>query len=645
MTEILENDGQTVLVYADVIKTRKANETFDRCTPSGMFRWHDWSRRTLLDEGCFIGPQPVWRRSVHDEYGYFDERYTVSADYEFWLRISQTNDFFHLAKPMGLYMERSDSIEHANPSKRRQEDMEITRRYRQAEADGIPIGPPAGAGPSRAVVSEGNVKTNMRGGNLMNSTDTITDAIRHLLDDERNEAAVWAMEKLLEDVPGNAGLHNEAGQLAYMLGDMPRAGKHFEQAASLDSSNTGFLKALADFHYVARNDPGKALDIYRRIVDIDADHTEALIMAGHVSVSLHRYRQARSYYQRAHRLAPENAEITAILKKLSDPPGEPERVEASADRLYADAQTKAQAGDRSGAIALLERLISRDGGHAAAFNDLGVMHYENGAVQDALANYEKAVELEPQNEIYQKNLADFLWFQMADPRRAMQHYVQALKLDPQDVEAQLACSQICMSLGRTDDARAFIETVLAIEPWNENARKLMGRLERYAENAAAGGDPTSTPNMTGSDRNGEEIAALERSLDETPNNAVAQNNLGVRYYEAGDKARAVECYERAVRLDPGSATYAKNLADFYLLEQGRAEDAMKLYLRTLELDPEDIEALIAIGNICTKMQKCEDARFFFQRVLEIEPWNDPARAGLEAATCGSSESVSKTAVG
>ena len=60
MVDVLEHDDKIALVYADVIKTRTANETFNQCTPVGMFRWHDWNRKTLLDKGCFIGPQPVW---------------------------------------------------------------------------------------------------------------------------------------------------------------------------------------------------------------------------------------------------------------------------------------------------------------------------------------------------------------------------------------------------------------------------------------------------------------------------------------------------------------------------------------------------------------------------------------------------------
>lgn len=46
-----------------------------------------WDRDTLIQH-CFIcQPAAFWRRRVHLEYGWFDERYDHTFDYEFWLRL------------------------------------------------------------------------------------------------------------------------------------------------------------------------------------------------------------------------------------------------------------------------------------------------------------------------------------------------------------------------------------------------------------------------------------------------------------------------------------------------------------------------------------------------------------------------------
>lgn len=132
MVNELEKKQEIALVYADLIMTEKENETFDRHTPCGNFKWHDWDRNILLEKGCFMGPQPMWRRSVHYEYGYFDESMVTSGDYEFWLRISQTHNFYHITTPLGLYLKSPESIEHKNREKQREENHQILSLYRVA---------------------------------------------------------------------------------------------------------------------------------------------------------------------------------------------------------------------------------------------------------------------------------------------------------------------------------------------------------------------------------------------------------------------------------------------------------------------------------------------------------------------------------
>lgn len=648
MIQVLEADDTIALVYADVIKTHTANETFRHCTPAGMFHWYDWDRGTLLEKGCFIGPQPVWRKAVHREYGYFDETYEVSADFEFWLRISQTNRFNHLAKPLGLYLDRPDSIEHANAIKKETEDREIRQRYRQAaeekrviglssQSDSLADAKGRRTQPDQVQHAVESVRqkrsTNERfiqGGHDMHSPETIYTAIKHLVDDGYQEAALWAMGKLLADFPENAQLHNEMAMLAYAQTDMQTALLHFKQAAALDPKNTCYLKNLGDYYYVQEKDAERALMHYEQMLALDPTNGDALVMAGHVSVSLHRYSQAQGYYQRVLDLDPQNMEIRRILEKMSRPALDQSSREMSVDDLYDAAQTKVREGDRQTAISLLEQLLARDDTHAPAHNDLGVLQYESGNLQASLGHYEKAAGLQPENETFQKNLADFYLAAMGDPEKAMQTYVQVLKLNPRDVEALLCCGQVCMSLGKIDDARVFIQAALETEPWNENAQHMLRQLDQPPQLPGATGTElyerakakASEGDLPGA------IDNLSRYVAATPDNANAHNDLGVLYFEAGEKDKAVAAYAQAVKLEPHDPTYMKNLADFYLIEQGRAEEAMALYLRVLEKNPQDIESLIASGMVCASLGKVDDAKLFYGRVMEIEPWNEIARKAL-----------------
>jgi len=102
-------------------------------------------------------------------------------------------------------------------------------------------------------------------------------------------------------------------------------------------------------------------------------------------------------------------------------------------------------------------------------------------------------------------------------------------------------------------------------------------------------------------------------------------------YRAGDKNLALDHYEKAVQLDPNNTTFQKNLADFYCIEQGQFEKAMRIYVKILENTPQDVETLMAVGYICESLNKFDDARDFYRQILYIEPWNLEARQKLDAS--------------
>lgn len=109
----LDRDRDVALVYSDQVITRIENETFKNHTPFGYFIWPDFDRTQLIHTSC-CGPQPMWRKNLHDEFGYFIDSFIVAGDYEWWLRISEKYRFKHIPQLLGLYLNSDSSIEHKN---------------------------------------------------------------------------------------------------------------------------------------------------------------------------------------------------------------------------------------------------------------------------------------------------------------------------------------------------------------------------------------------------------------------------------------------------------------------------------------------------------------------------------------------------
>jgi Flp pilus assembly protein TadD len=123
------------------------------------------------------------------------------------------------------------------------------------------------------------------------------------------------------------------------------------------------------------------------------------------------------------------------------------------------------------------------------------------------------------------------------------------------------------------------------------------------------------------DRLDEAHSLLEEVVHSCSNNALYQNDLGVVRYRLNDITGAQGAYEQAVKLQPDNANFQKNLADLYYVELGKTDEAISIYLKLLDKYPRDVETLSALGQICTSAGHPEQAKSFYRRAMEIEPWN------------------------
>ena len=99
--------------------------------PAGRYEWMEGGIEELL-HGCFLGPWPMWRKSLHEKYGYFDGEMHSAGDYEFWMRLAKAGEkFFHLREVTGAYLKRDNSAEHRHKLRSIWEQARAKARYRE----------------------------------------------------------------------------------------------------------------------------------------------------------------------------------------------------------------------------------------------------------------------------------------------------------------------------------------------------------------------------------------------------------------------------------------------------------------------------------------------------------------------------------
>ncbi len=321
----------------------------------------------------------------------------------------------------------------------------------------------------------------------------------------------------------------------------------------------------------------------------------------------------------------------------------------SADEAYARLKPLVAAGDMEKAERVLKEHLLSYPNHAVAHNDLAAVSYQLGNCEQALRHFREAVRLQPDEDVYLKNLADLLYVETDGIDEAIGIYLKLLEKSPRDVETLLNLGIICEDVGQPAEAESFLQRVLEIEPWNQAARE---RLNALREAPAAPAQASVA--ATASDRAGEDdeltaeeiyeisqqlVQSDDRSGAETklrklielyPDFAPAHNDLAVLAYEHGDKETARVHYEKAAQLRPGNGTFRKNLADFYFVEGYDVDGAINIYLEELEKEPKNIETLMGLGRICTMLDRPEEAEVFYGKVINLEPWNREARESLNS---------------
>ena len=130
----------------------------------------------------------------------------------------------------------------------------------------------------------------------------------------------------------------------------------------------------------------------------------------------------------------------------------------------------------------------------------------------------------------------------------------------------------------------------------------------------------------------EAVKGLEELVQLSPEHAVAYNDLGVLYYRLGDTGRSLSAHEQAVRLEPQNPVFRKNLANLYYSALGRTDEAIHYFTEVLRDYPQDVETLLALGQISALNNLGEQARIFVNKALELEPWNKDAREFLDLIT-------------
>jgi tetratricopeptide (TPR) repeat protein len=193
--------------------------------------------------------------------------------------------------------------------------------------------------------------------------------------------------------------------------------------------------------------------------------------------------------------------------------------------------------------------------------------------------------------------------------KAIAEFEEAIELDPNDAEAHRSLGTVYGELRKWEESAAALERAIELDP----------------DFGPAYGDLTATYFHLG--RIPEALEAGEKSTELAPDYGPGHSNLGVVYEAQGELDRAIAEYEKAIELDPSDSKPHNNLGIIYK-ERGDFEMAIAEYEKAIALDPSDPKPHNNLGNVYKQQGEFDMAIAEYEKALEIDPDYATAHASL-----------------
>jgi Flp pilus assembly protein TadD len=222
--------------------------------------------------------------------------------------------------------------------------------------------------------------------------------------------------------------------------------------------------------------------------------------------------------------------------------------------------------------------------------------FQEGDLEQAAREFEKAVELNPYLPDAHNGLSVVLWRQ-GRVEEALNSLTRAMELAPNDRDVILNCAEAFKSVGKVDDAAEILNSFLINNPGDPEVA--VGLEGLHSPEAAVGG-----------------AAAVPRVAE-------MLNDQGRDQFTKGRVERARMCFEMALEHHPDYADALSNLG-VVSMQEGRLEEALEHFLKALDLDSSNTDVIYNSAKALVASGELETGAGMLRAYLQRQPSDEEA---------------------
>lgn len=271
---------------------------------------------------------------------------------------------------------------------------------------------------------------------------------------------------------------------------------------------------------------------------------------------------------------------------------------------------------------------------ATAHTKRGNAHYDKGEPDLAIADYTKAIELDPKDAqpYFNRGLA---YVKKREPDPAIADFTNAIELDPNYADAYIARGNVYDDTGEHDQAIASYTKAIQLKPnyalayYNRSiAYRDKGDADRaiadYNKAIELNSNSQLSPDWAQCVDQGSAFAIsactriIQSGTKTRENLAAAYTDRGIAYEHEGEHKQAIADYTNAIELDPKLAAAYYSRGNVYERE-GEHDQAIADYNKAIDLDPKYADAYHNRGAAYRNKGDADRAIVDFNKTLELNP--------------------------
>jgi len=273
--------------------------------------------------------------------------------------------------------------------------------------------------------------------------------------------------------------------------------------------------------------------------------------------------------------------------------------ELSAEDWFQKGNYAYEIGDYENAFLFFQKALDIEPDQEVIYNNMGIIYKKKGNYIKAIECYQRAIEINPDDETSYYNMGN-IYIEKNKYDKAIEYYKKAIEINPLSASTNYNMGIAYYDKDNFDITINCFQKAIEINPRDADTYYNLGLVYGNKDNYDKA------------------IEYFKKAIEIEPDYAESYYSMGHVYRKKNNYTKTIECWQKALEINPDYSEAYRNMGVAYQ-NKGNYEKAIECYQKVLEINPDDANAYYSMGLTYTEKENYEKAIDCFHKVIEINP--------------------------